>query len=373
MPTKHAFANVRTLAPTWWVIPTFLSLACDRSLIPPSDPDPEPLQRVAPRAAFHEGETCTPAPAGLVGWWPGDGDATDLIGGNHGSVIGGAGFTSPGKVGDAFTVSGSGTDYFRIPDDPALEPAAITVDAWVRAGPGSPGTHLYVVAKGVEDCFSSSYALYTGPSGGLVFYVGAPSQIVNHPILSPAAGSQIWDGEWHHVAGTYDGSHVRLYVDGAEIGNGSQTNLAIGYGMPTHDDLLIGQVGGTCSLPFNGDIDEVEIFDRALSPAEIQAIHTAGSAGKCRPADTPEEILGAILAKVEAFLADGSITDPGIARSLRAKLEGALAALERGNPKAARNKLEAFVHHVEAQKGKKISAEAAEELLDLTTQLMDEL
>lgn len=89
--------------------------------------------------------------------------------------------------------------------------------------------------------------------------------------------------------------------------------------------------------------------------------------------DTPEEMLEALLARVEAFLADGSITNAGIAHSLRQKLEGVRAALERGNSKAARNKLRAFVHQVEAQSGKKISPEAAEELIDLATRLLQEM
>ena len=101
-------------------------------------------------------------------------------------------------------------------------------------------------------------------------------------VLSPYyVASGIWDGQWHHVAGTYDGSFVRLYVDSVEVGSGTPTSITIGYRLSPDNDLIIGQYTGTCrQYPFKGDIDEVEIFDRALSASEIQRIFNAGSAGK---------------------------------------------------------------------------------------------
>lgn len=221
---------------------------------------------------------CIAPPEDLVSWWPGDGNEDDIVGGNNGTLEGGAAFVSPGKVGDAFTFTGrTGADYVRVPNDPSLEPTTVTVDAWVRAG--SPGNNSYIVTKGVDTCRAASYALYTS-GGGLTFYVFDGGDVVR----SPNAGTGIWDNQWHHVAGTFDGSSVRLYVDGAEVGSGTPTSISIGYNLPTHNDLIIGGVLSTCSVPlaFQGDIDEVEIFDRALTQSEIQAIYNAGSAGKCK-------------------------------------------------------------------------------------------
>ena len=76
----------------------------------------------------------------------------------------------------------------------------------------------YLVAKGI-DPEAASYALYTGHSGGLFFFVYDGKQFV----LSPDAGRGIWDGHWHHVAGTFDGASVRLYVDGTQVGLGTPT------------------------------------------------------------------------------------------------------------------------------------------------------
>jgi len=218
-------------------------------------------------------QECVAPPDNLVSWWPGDGNAEDFVGDNDG--VNSATFV-PGMVGDAFTISGSGADYVRVSNDPSLEPETVTVDAWVRAN-GPVAANRYIVAKGAHGCTAASYALYTR-GGGLYFYVFNPSYGYK---LSPGVGSSIWNGSWHHVAGTYDGSYLRLYVDGAEVGNGTPTTIPIGYGLSPDNDLLIGKYGG-CSLHFKGDIDEVEIFNRALLQSEIQAIYNAGSAGKCK-------------------------------------------------------------------------------------------
>src|SRR5579862_7158444 len=71
--------------------------------------------------------------------------------------------------------------------------------------------------------------LYTGPSGGLVFHVsnGAYSYT-----LSPDAGAAVWDGKWHLVVGTFDGTTVGLNVDGRQVGTGSPSTITVGYGLP---------------------------------------------------------------------------------------------------------------------------------------------
>ena len=125
----------------------------------------------------------------------------------------------------------------------------------------------------------ASYALYTGGSGGLFFYVSNGTS----DVLSPDAGAAIWNGAFHHVVGTFDGSTVRLFVDGIQVGKGTTTNVSISY-TGSQSDLLIGTFAGEASGEFNwqGAIDEVQVFNRALSTSEIQAIFAAGSAGECK-------------------------------------------------------------------------------------------
>ena len=82
-------------------------------------------------------------------------------------------------------------------------------------------------------------------------------------------------GVFHHVAGTYNGSVMRLFLDGVEVGN-----LAV---QGTVDASVDGVIfSSTVSLDaLDGLLDEVTIYNRALTAAEIQAIFAAGSAGKC--------------------------------------------------------------------------------------------
>jgi concanavalin A-like lectin/glucanase superfamily protein len=95
-------------------------------------------------------------------------------------------------------------------------------------------------------------------------------------VSSPDAGTRVWDGQWHHVAGTYDGDTLRLYVDGTEVGHGTETSVQIPYGLPTTDDLYIGEFGGrykkVCANKqhaFLGDVDEVAVWTRALTAGEV--------------------------------------------------------------------------------------------------------
>lgn len=158
-----------------------------------------------------------------------------------------------------------GSDQVTLADDPRLEPPTVSVTAWVRRD-GTPGQWRYIVSKGGSACFASSYGLYTGFGQGLAFYILDPQ---DGYIRSPEAGTELWDGRWHHVAGTYDGLRVRAYVDGAEIGSGTPTSAAIRYGIQSRG-AFIGAYRGSCELDFvNGDIDEVEIWDGALSATEI--------------------------------------------------------------------------------------------------------
>lgn len=221
---------------------------------------------------------CVAPPNNMVAWWPGDNNANDIKGNNDGTFNGSY---IPGKVSNAFSFSGTGTDFALIPQDASLEPAQITVDAWVKAN-GSPGNFKYILGKGANGCDSAaSYALYTGANGGLIFYVFDGSTFA----LSPNAGQfvNIWDNNWHLVAGTYDGNNVSLYVDGNLIGS-TQTSININYSLSNNNDLTIGKFNQACDFnsAFQGGVDEVEIFSRALSQSEIQSIYAAGSLGKCK-------------------------------------------------------------------------------------------
>ena len=145
--------------------------------------------------------------------------------------------------GSALSFDGS-SGMVQMADDEDLEPAgAVTVSAWFKHS-GSPGTYRYILAKGANGCIAASYGLYTGPSGGLQFYVSQHHGTVY--ARSPDAGQGVWDGKWHLAVGIYDGSTVRLYVDGVQVGSGTPWSGSLEYLLPDSNDLYIGNYPG-CS------------------------------------------------------------------------------------------------------------------------------
>lgn len=238
-------------------------------------------------ASFAQAQVCSPTPSGLVAWYPADGNANDISGNNnHGTLFGGAGFAA-GMVGQGFQTDGG----VRVLDSAVLRTSnAVTVEMWVRATT-SPGINKYLLSKSLSDGVGS-YALYSGSNGGLVFYIGLTEVIF---IESPDAGTSVWDGNFHHVAGIYDGSFVRLYVDGVQVGTGTPTSGSIAYGTSFEKgDLFFNSFDSDPSsvvdFPAGGINDEVSIYNRALSGTEIQTIFNAGSAGKCKPVVTAASV-----------------------------------------------------------------------------------
>ena len=206
-------------------------------------------------------------PLGLVSWWKAEGNAADAMGANPGTLQEPMSFVA-GKVGEAFAFSGAGD--VSVPASPSLEPTALTSMAWVK-NLGSPGADNYILSEGADGCTAASYALYTR-TGGLGFYVFDGNNFVESPLATPA---QVWDGNWHLVAGTYDGATVQLYVDGAAVAPGTPATLTINYAQP-NQNFFIGGYQGSCQLGFAGDIDEVRIFNRALSATEIYNVFAGG-------------------------------------------------------------------------------------------------
>ncbi len=213
---------------------------------------------------------CTPPPAGLVGWWPGDGDAADIVGGHNGTLLNGATF-APGEVGQAFTFTTDG-QVVAVPDAPELSfgpTSPMTVALWAyRTGAGVT-QHVLGRRLGCTGAPYLDYINYQMAIGGSKLEFGAgPGNAVQTLVDLPL-------NTWTHLAATFDGATFSFYMDGALIGTGNGI-----LGSPAAANLKIGG-SGDCGGTFQGQLDEVQIFNRALSQAEVQAIFDAGSAGQC--------------------------------------------------------------------------------------------
>ncbi|SEC79921.1 Concanavalin A-like lectin/glucanases superfamily protein [Nocardioides exalbidus] len=152
----------------------------------------------------------------------------------------------------------SGSQRVTVPDAPSLEPSGVTLAVRVRSDQG--GYFRYIAAKGSLACETASYGLYTGAQGGARFYVSDGSSFT----LSNDAGPQLWDGQWHTVVGTYDGTSVRLWVDGRQVGTPVASSISISYDLPDSQDLLLGDYAGSCGSPlgFIGDMDAAAVIGR---------------------------------------------------------------------------------------------------------------
>ena len=214
---------------------------------------------------------CVPVPDGVVAWWPAEGNALDLVGTNNGTLTNGATFL-PGESGQAFYFNGL-NQYAIVPDAPSLDPTnGLTIEAWVY--PLVPADNpLTLVAKdGVTTNRQYLLNIVSLPQGQSVFrvHVGTQSGFVT------LTGNQVVSlNTWTHVALCYDGTFLQLYVNGALDTN----TLAPGPLVATAQSLLLGS--SVDGFPFVGRIDEVTLYNRSLSPTEINGIYQAGSAGKC--------------------------------------------------------------------------------------------
>ena len=218
--------------------------------------------------------TKNPGPLDLVGLWHFDENtgttAFDSSGyDNDGTLtnMSPPGCWVSGMFGNALSFDGV-DDYVLVDNTSSIAPSSITVEAWVKPL-GTPGTYKYIISKYyvLKAGAWSSYAFYTGSTGGLYFYIGGETTYR----LSPNAGTGIWDGEWHHIAGTFDNASdiLKLYVDGVLVpGTPSGTAGAIGYDT---GDLYFGTYrfpnGSWC---FSGTIDQVRIWDGALTESDIE-------------------------------------------------------------------------------------------------------
>jgi hypothetical protein len=226
---------------------------------------------------------CTPLPPGLVGWWRGEGDCVDQAGGNNGVLQNGATFAS-GEVGQAFAFDGA-NDYVKIPRAPILDVGnQVTIDLWMNADPSSP------IGSRIEGLVGSDYyGLVIGNSPAGVFLYVSTDKGAHFAITANASGqgATFPAGEWHHVTGTYDGAKLQFYLDGQPYGNPTPASGVISP-MLSNSFVTLGSEDGRTGSPssigtryFSGLIDEVDIFNRALSATEIAAIYAAGVSGKC--------------------------------------------------------------------------------------------
>jgi concanavalin A-like lectin/glucanase superfamily protein len=240
----------------------------------------------SPAAQGQPAPVCVPPPSGLVSWWPGDGNTQDITDGNVGTIVGGVAF-SAARVLQGFNLNGSNA-YVQVANAPNLQiTSQITLDAWIN--PTATGGRVIdkITAGGAD-----GYMLDT--------LAGKTRLIIGGTSVSGA--TTIPTGSFTHVAGTYDGTTLRVYFNGSLDGSLGFPGAIPSNALP----LRIGADSTGANL-FSGLIDEVEVFNRALTQPEINAIVLAGSAGKCKTVVVVPTLSGRALAGLALLLAAAAI------------------------------------------------------------------
>ncbi|HEX9004928.1 MAG TPA: LamG-like jellyroll fold domain-containing protein [Blastocatellia bacterium] len=254
-----------------------------------------------------EYRSCTAPPSGMSAWWAFDSNFTleDIATWsslNHVAPVTSVPQQVPGMVGEAVKFTNAGQvleapsqDDINLYNGCAVDGgAAFSIDAWVKTG--ATGTQVILDKRQFVGSSIKGYHLFVY-NGRLGFQLADGASYANYLTPLPATlGIDLSDNQWHFVAVTVyvrcqrNGSAFegKMYIDGQMV----QTFKPGGGDYSNNAPLRIGGHSSSPSIFFNGSLDEIEIFQRTLDGAEIQALYNAGWAGKCGKKQPPSDCNG---------------------------------------------------------------------------------
>ena len=171
---------------------------------------------------------------------------------------------APGRVGAGFVATG--TNHLDLPATPALEPARLTLETWVRTTsfPGEGDARRWLLAKNANEWAEGHYALVLDRRrpGAYLNIGGGPDNV----FALWSDGPELQADRWHHLACTYDGETLHLFVDGEPRGSRVIHRPRV----PGTTALTLGRRPDGY-IAFRGQLDEARVLDRALAPTEIRS------------------------------------------------------------------------------------------------------
>ncbi len=209
-------------------------------------------------------QTPQKSPVAAYSFDAGEGETLqDITGSGHDGTIEGPEWTDRGKYGNALSFNGESEDCVTVPDESgALQlTEELTLEAWVKpSGPTENDPIIFKEALGIGG--QPGYAMGIGVTSS-----GKPEGVIGEEGESEnvEAPSKIDTNVWTHLAFTYDGAHMRLYVNGELVATQAQADAPLA----APGDLKIGCSAWWWEEGFDGKIDEVRIYDRALGAGEI--------------------------------------------------------------------------------------------------------
>ena len=160
-----------------------------------------------------------------------------------------------------------GSDMVTIPDNDLLDLTSFTIAAWIKS-PATTGRWHVIAAKEARNPTGRNYGIFGHVNNGSIHY-----SFTSGGWKSFDAPTNVTDGAWHHVAATYQRPNFKLYIDG-ELDAETAPDAD-----PESNDAPL-YIGG-CDIGnywMTGVIDEVVLYDRALSPEELSELIQEGIA-----------------------------------------------------------------------------------------------
>ena len=220
---------------------------------------------------------------GLVGYWTFDGPSlnwktntvSDVSGnGNTGALVSLGTTTAPvvGKIAQALKFNGS-SQYLAIPNSSSLTPATFTASSWIYVT-GGENTYRDIVSKGGSGTQSWAFQINTTTNNTECWVSANGSTLVSAFGTTQFTAASGNFNKWFHITCTYDGSTVRVYVNGVQQGTASVSGTIFS----STNTITIGRWSGASTDFFRGSIDDVRIYNRALSAQEVALLYALGSA-----------------------------------------------------------------------------------------------
>jgi len=217
---------------------------------------------------------------GLVAYWTMDNaDTTGGVmvdkTGNYNGTITGVATGAAGVVGEAYDFTGT-SDYVDVDASFKLPRYALTVQQWFKL-PASSSNEWSVsqeagTSSNDQEAFRTSHMYGSTSKSGVELHTDP----ADGDLYSVFSQNALDDGAWHHLVFTYDAanSNLSLYVDGEFQGSATTDGNAVGN---YQAQLRLGMRAAGTNVVYNGYLDEVAVWNRTLTPAEIQQLYNNGT------------------------------------------------------------------------------------------------
>lgn len=208
----------------------------------------------------------------IVGWWKLNGNTVDSSGQSNHATVSANVTSAPGQSGlanGAYSFNGTNSQI-AIPSQESLTPsAALTVSAWAK--PNTATGLRGIVSKDIQSGIGNPpYAIHQNGTAVTIYTTNSAN---SSKTIANCGSSVLSSGIWSHMLTTFDGTTVRLYVDGSLCSTTAlQTDLAV-----TTGALRIGQQKNGSGRWFSGDIDDVRVYNYALNATDVQQLYSLGA------------------------------------------------------------------------------------------------